>query len=127
MIETFELEGGRQPSAADPRTGPELVADAVAKPISVWLPAGAHAEAVVLAGRRRLGRVCRPRAIPARCCCASPDRPGPRPRTALALQVDVDGCTVTGAAHGDLSSEKVYVRFRTHDLRRAGARHRNRD
>ena len=30
-----------------------------------------------------------------------------------ALQVDVDGCTVTGAAHGDLSSEKVYVRFRT--------------
>ena len=30
-----------------------------------------------------------------------------------ALRVDVDGCTVTGAAHGDLSSEKVYVRFRT--------------
>ena len=30
-----------------------------------------------------------------------------------AMQVDVDGCTVTGAAHGDLSSEKVYVRFRT--------------
>ena len=29
------------------------------------------------------------------------------------LAVDVDGCTVTGAAHGDLSSEKVYVRFRT--------------
>ena len=30
-----------------------------------------------------------------------------------AMQVDIDGCTVTGAAHGDLSSEKVYVRFRT--------------
>ena len=29
------------------------------------------------------------------------------------MAVDVDGCTVTGAAHGDLSSEKVYVRFRT--------------
>ena len=30
-----------------------------------------------------------------------------------ASPIDVDGCTVTGAAHGDLSSEKVYVRFRT--------------
>ena len=58
MIETFELKGEPQSSAADPRnhargaprSGPELVADAVAKPVSVWLPAGAHAEAVVLAG-----------------------------------------------------------------------------
>ena len=30
-----------------------------------------------------------------------------------ALSADIDGCTVTGAAHGDLSSEKVYVRLRT--------------
>ena len=50
MIETFELEGAPRSSAVDPRSGPELVADAVAKPVSVWLPAGAHAEAVVLAG-----------------------------------------------------------------------------
>ena len=50
MIETFELEGSPQSSITDPRTGPEIVADAVAKPVSTWLPAGAHAEAVVLAG-----------------------------------------------------------------------------
>ena len=30
-----------------------------------------------------------------------------------AISVDVAGCTVTGAAHGDLSSEKVYARLRT--------------
>ena len=30
-----------------------------------------------------------------------------------ALSVDLAGCTVTGAAHGDLSSEKVYARLRT--------------
>ena len=30
-----------------------------------------------------------------------------------AMQVDVAGCTVTGAAHGDLSSEKIYARLRT--------------
>ena len=29
------------------------------------------------------------------------------------MRVDVAGCTVTGAAHGDLSSEKVYARLRT--------------
>ena len=50
MIETFELDGEPRSSAADPRSGPELVADAAAKPVSAWLPAGAHAEAVVLAG-----------------------------------------------------------------------------
>ena len=30
-----------------------------------------------------------------------------------AMRVDVAGCTVTGAAHGDLSSEKIYARLRT--------------
>ena len=30
-----------------------------------------------------------------------------------AMSVDLAGCTVTGAAHGDLSSEKVYARLRT--------------
>ena len=48
MIETFELEGGRNSSAidpqagerADPRNGGDLVADAVAKPVSDWLPRG---------------------------------------------------------------------------------------
>ncbi len=120
MIETFELEGGPQSSAADPRndvrgrprSGPELVADAVAKPVSVWLPAGAHAEAVVLAGVDASAGVSSqgdPRPVLLRIT-------GPAWTAAedgTALQVDVDGCTVTGAAHGDLSSEKVYVRFRT--------------
>ena len=112
MIETFELDGEPQSSAADPRTGPELVADAVAKPVSVWLPAGAHAEAVVLAGVDASAGVSSqgdPRPVLFRIT-------GPAWTAAedgTALQVDVDGCTVTGAAHGDLSSEKVYARFRT--------------
>ena len=112
MIETFELEGAPQSSKTDPRTGPELVADAVAKPVSVWLPAGAHAEAVVLAGVDASAGVSSqgdPRPVLMRIT-------GPAWTAAeggTALQVDVDGCTVTGAAHGDLSSEKVYVRFRT--------------
>ena len=50
MIETFELNGEPRSSRTDPRSGPELVADAVAKPVETWLPAGSHAEAVVLAG-----------------------------------------------------------------------------
>ena len=112
MIESFELEGEPQSSAADPRSGPELVADAVAKPVSQWLPAGAHAEAVVLAGVDASAGVSSqgdPRPVLLRIT-------GPAWTAAAdgaALAVDVDGCTVTGAAHGDLSSEKVYVRFRT--------------
>ena len=120
MIETFELEGEPQSSLSVARsgpgsgsgTGPELVADAVAKPVSVWLPAGAHAEAVVLAGVDASAGVSSqgdPRPVLLRIT-------GPAWTAAedgTALQVDVDGCTVTGAAHGDLSSEKVYVRFRT--------------
>ncbi len=128
MIETFELEGEPQSSAADPRNGgslprppsrggrprneAELVADAVAKPVSSWLPAGAHAEAVVLAGVDASAGVSSqgdPRPVLLRIT-------GPAWTAAedgTAMQVDIDGCTVTGAAHGDLSSEKVYVRFRT--------------
>jgi len=39
--------------------------------------------------------------------------PDTRAGAGTALAVDIDGCTVTGAAHGDLSSEKVYARLRT--------------
>ena len=120
MIETFELEGklkgGPRSSARDPRSGPELVADAVAKPVAAWLPAGAHAEAVVLAGVDAAAGVSSqadPRPVLLRITgpawTAAPSGSG----NGTALRVDVDGCTVTGAAHGDLSSEKVYVRFRT--------------
>ena len=112
MIETFELKDGPQSSAGDARTGPELVADAVAKPVSAWLPAGSHAEAVVLAGVDASAGISSqgdPRPVLMRIT-------GPAWTAAedgAAMQVDIDGCTVTGAAHGDLSSEKVYVRFRT--------------
>ena len=112
MIETFELEGAPRSSTDDPRSGPELVADAVAKPVSVWLPAGAHAQAVVLAGVDASAGVSSqgdPRPVLMRIT-------GPAWTAAedgMAMRVDVDGCTVTGAAHGDLSSEKVYVRLRT--------------
>ncbi len=116
MIETFELEGGPQSSLADNRSGPELVADAVAKPVSAWLPAGAHAEAVVLAGVDASAGISSqgdPRPVLLRIT-------GPAWTAALsgsgdgtALRVDIDGCTVTGAAHGDLSSEKVYARLQT--------------
>ena len=120
MIETFELDGKPQSSVTDPRNGvrgrprngAELVADAVAKPVSSWLPAGAHAEAVVLAGVDASAGVSSqgdPRPVLLRIT-------GPAWTAAedgTAMQVDIDGCTVTGAAHGDLSSEKVYVRFRT--------------
>ena len=112
MIETFELEGGPRSSAADDRTGPELVADAVAKPVGAWLPAGAHAEAVVLAGVDASAGISSqgdPRPVLLRIT-------GPAWTAAedgTALRVDIDGCTVTGAAHGDLSSEKVYARLQT--------------
>ena len=112
MIETFELEGAPQSSVDDHRSGPDLVADAVAKPVSAWLPAGAHAEAVVLAGVDASAGVSSqgdPRPVLMR--ITGPGWTAAEDGTAL--QVDVDGCTVTGAAHGDLSSEKVYVRFRT--------------
>ncbi len=111
-IETFELEGEPHSSAAGSRSGPELVADSVAKPVGAWLPAGAHAEAVVLAGVDASAGISSqgdPRPVLMRIT-------GPAWTAAedgMALKVDVDGCTVTGAAHGDLSSEKVYVRFRT--------------
>ena len=112
MIETFELDGAPQSSATRSPSGPELVADAVAKPVSSWLPAGAHAEAVVLAGVDASAGVSSqgdPRPVLLR--ITGPAWTAAENGTALA--VDVDGCTVTGAAHGDLSSEKVYVRFRT--------------
>ena len=112
MIETFELKGSPRSSRTDPRSGPELIADAVAKPVETWLPAGSHAEAVVLAGVDAAAGVSSqgdPRPVLLRIV-------GPAwtaSEHGTAMQVDVDGCTVTGAAHGDLSSEKVYVRFRT--------------
>ncbi len=102
LIETFELE--------DPASGAAAIE--AWKPLSVWLPAGSHAEAVVLAGVDASAGISSqgdPRPVLLRLT-------GPAWTAAedgSALQVDVAGCTVTGAAHGDLSSEKVYARLRT--------------
>ena len=102
LIETFELE---DPASVAPTI------DAW-KPLSTWLPAGSHAEAVVLAGVDASAGISSqgdPRPLLLRLT-------GPAWTAAAggsALQVDVAGCTVTGAAHGDLSSEKVYARLRT--------------
>ena len=108
LIETFELNDGR--GAAGPGgAGP---GEAAVKPVGRWLPAGSHAEAVVLAGVDASAGVSSqgdPRPVLFRIA-------GPAWTAAedgAAMQVDVAGCTVTGAAHGDLSSEKIYARLRT--------------
>ena len=108
LIETFELNDGRGatgPGSAGP-------GEAAVKPVGRWLPAGSHAEAVVLAG------------VDASAGVSSQGDPRPvlfritgpawtAAENGRAMQVDVAGCTVTGAAHGDLSSEKIYARLRT--------------
>ena len=101
LIETFRLDGSEEPFDAPP-----------ARDIGAWLPAGSHAEAIVLAGVDASAGVSSqgdPRPVLLRIV-------GPAWTAAVdgrALAVDIDGCTVTGAAHGDLSSEKVYARLRT--------------
>ena len=109
LIETFELNdgggGARGPGSVD-------LSGAAVKPVGSWLPAGAHAEAIVLAG------------VDASAGVSSQGDPRPvlfritgpawtAAQDGTAMQVEVAGCTVTGAAHGDLSSEKIYARLRT--------------
>ena len=103
MIQEFEIGSG--PAGKNtPDTGP--------RPLSSWLPAGAYAEAVVLAG------------VDASVGVSSQGDPRPvllrltgKAKSAAedgeALEADVAGCTLTGAAYGDLSSEKIYVRLQT--------------
>ena len=124
MIERFELEpGGSLPG--DPpgsRSGASVTAPfgGGAKPVAAWLPAGSHAQAVVLAGVDASAGISSqgdPRPVLLRLTgpawTAAPSTGGGRGPGRTALSADIDGCTVTGAAHGDLSSEKVYVRLRT--------------
>ena len=103
MIREFHTGTGVEGANA-PGAGP--------RPLSSWLPAGAYAEAVVLAG------------VDASAGVSSQGDPRPvllrltgRARSAAAegkaMEADVEGCTLTGAAYGDLSSEKVYVRLQT--------------
>ncbi len=104
MIQEFEND-------ADP-AGDKNAADPGSRSLGSWLPAGSYADAVVLAG------------VDASAGVASQGEPRPvllrltgPARSAAeggeALEVDVTGCTLTGAGYGDLSSEKVYVRLRT--------------
>ena len=83
-----------------------------AKPLSTYVPAGSYAEAVVLAGADASAGVASqgdPRPVLLRLT-------SPAYGAAVAgeaTRTDIEGCTVTGAAYGDLSSEKVYVRLQT--------------
>lgn len=76
-----------------------------------WLPAGAHAQAVITAGA----------AAPVGVRSQSSARPVVMRITSQAIsasdengavsKTDIRGCVITGAARGDLSSERVYVRL----------------
>ena len=101
LIESFRLDEAEDESGA--RKG---------KPLGTWLPAGSHAQAVVLAGVDASAGISSqgdPRPVLLR--ITGPAWTAAEDGTALA--VDIAGCTVTGAAHGDLSSEKVYARLQT--------------
>ena len=105
LIERFELDGAPfgEPDGAD------------AKPLSLWVPAGSHAEAVVLSGVDASAGISSqgdPRPVLLR-LTGPAWTAAPSAGDGAALSVDLAGCTVTGAAHGDLSSEKVYARLRT--------------
>ena len=82
------------------------------KPLSRYVPAGSYAEAVVLAGADASAGVQSqgdPRPVLLRLT-------GPAYGAAVegaASSTDLEGCTITGAAYADLSSEKVYVRLQT--------------
>ena len=102
LIESFPLEGTKPPETFR----------AVDKTLGTWLPAGSHAEAVVIAGvDASAGIVSQSDPRPVLLRITSPAWTAAE--EGRALEVDLEGCTVTGAAHGDLSSEKVYVRLRT--------------
>ena len=108
LVREFELEerAGRGPD------GESLESIPVPRPTSGYVPAGSYAEAVVIAGADASAGVQSqgdPRPVLLR--LTSPAYGAAVDGTAETT--DVEGCTVTGAAYGDLSSEKVYVRLQT--------------
>ena len=103
LIEIFQLDDAAETFGASGVRG-----------LGVWLPAGAHAQAVVLAGVDASASVASqgdPRPVLLR--ITGPAWTAAPSGAETALRVELAGCTVTGAAHGDLSSEKVYARLRT--------------
>ena len=112
----FASPGVREFELQNPRTGPGPDAAPesipIPKPTAAYLPAGSYAEAVVIAGADASAAVQSqgdPRPVLLR--LTSPAYGAAVDGTAS--RSDVEGCTVTGAAYGDLSSEKVYVRLQT--------------
>ncbi|MDE0282050.1 MAG: TraB/VirB10 family protein [Gammaproteobacteria bacterium] len=113
LIEKFNLDrpGGMEEATPEDKTA-EGFGYAAPEALKRWLPAGSHARAVVLAGVDASAGISSqgdPRPILLRIT-------GPAWTAAedgTAMSVDIEGCTVTGAAHGDLSSEKVYARLQT--------------
>ena len=105
---------------------PEAGGASNARPLGTWLPAGSYSEAVVLAGVDASAGVSSqgdPRPVLLRLTGPAYSAAG----NGRALTVDVAGCTVTGAAYGDLSSEKVYARLRTMTCAGAEPGHRDRN
>jgi len=108
VVREFELE--RRPGGGPDAESSEPIP--VPKPTADYVPAGSYAEAVVIAGADASASVQSqgdPRPVLLRLTSpafgAAVD--------GIASRSDVEGCTVTGAAYGDLSSEKVYVRLQT--------------
>ena len=104
----FTLEG--PPTRGGDTEIPESMP--IVRPTAMYVPAGSYAQAVVIAG--------------ADASAAVQSQGDPRPvllrltspaygaaEDGIASESDLVGCTVTGAAYGDLSSEKVYVRLQT--------------
>ena len=108
LVREFELED-RSGRGANAET---LEPIPVPKPTAGYVPAGSYAEAVVIAGADASAGVQSqgdPRPVLLR--LTSPAYGAAVDGTAETT--DIEGCTVTGAAYGDLSSEKVYVRLQT--------------
>ena len=120
LIESFTLD--EPASGSHPGLGDDA-GTLDSKPVSLWLPAGSYAEGVVLAGVDASAGISSqgdPRPVLLR-LTGPAWTAAPSSGAATALSVEVAGCTVTGAAHGDLSSEKVYVRLRTMTCAAPGA------
>ena len=103
MMLEFELTA---PEGETPEAGE------ASKPLGAYVPAGSYAEAVVLAGADgSVGVASQSDPRPVLLRLTGPARTAAG--NGVAAEVDLAGCTVTGAAYGDLSSEKVYVRLQT--------------
>ena len=108
LVQEFELEG----TATSGGAVDAIESIPIARPTADYVSAGSYAEAVVLAGADASAGVQSqgdPRPVLLR--LTSPAYGAAA--DGVAETSGVEGCTVTAAAYGDLSSEKVYVRLQT--------------